>query len=55
MEEILRNEKIISYDNFSQISEIITLNLEKHFLLVRHNSSEKKLFFKKLKEPSIHW
>jgi hypothetical protein len=48
MEEELLKEKTIFYDDISEINEIIKSNLEKHFVLVSHNSSDKKIVFKQL-------
>jgi hypothetical protein len=52
MEEELLKEKTIFYDDISEISNIIKSNLEKHFVLVSHNSSDKKIVFKQLSHRS---
>jgi hypothetical protein len=41
-------EKIIHYDNFSEVDEIISKMTLNEFLLVEHKSSKKQLFFKKV-------
>jgi hypothetical protein len=53
MEEKLINEKIITYKNQSEISNLINSNLKEKYFLIRHSSSENKLFFKKSKTPHI--
>jgi hypothetical protein len=53
MEEKLINEKIITYKNQSEISNLINSNLKEKYFLIRQSSSENKLFFKKSKTPHI--
>lgn len=43
-------ELIVSYDDFSEANESIQKHLSKGFLLLRHNSNHKKIFFKKPKK-----
>ncbi|MFA5931386.1 MAG: hypothetical protein WC821_03675 [archaeon] len=43
-------ERIIGYEDFSQVQEIISNLASENFLLVEHKTQTKQLFFKK---PSI--
>jgi hypothetical protein len=52
MKEELIIEKIVLYDNYSDVNKIINNNSKKNYFLVRHNSCEKKLFFKNFNPPT---
>jgi hypothetical protein len=55
MQEKITSEKIINYETYDEIDNIITDNFSKHYLLVSHNTYDKKLVFKKSPTPFVKW
>jgi hypothetical protein len=55
MQEKINSEKIINYETNEEIANIITDNFSKHYFLVRHNTYDKKLVFKKSPTPFVKW
>jgi hypothetical protein len=55
MKEKITSEKIINYETYDEIDHIVTDNFSKHYLLVRHNTYDKKLVFKKSPTPFVKW
>jgi len=44
-------ERIISYENNSEINQIISKLTEEQFFLTEHKTSSKQLYFKKFNTP----
>ena len=55
MKEKIVNQKIINYDSIAEIYEIISTNFSNNYFLVRHNTYDKELIFKKAPTPFVKW
>jgi hypothetical protein len=55
MQEKIINQKIINYDSILEVESIIRENFSDNYFLVRHNTYEKELVFKKAPTPFVRW
>jgi hypothetical protein len=55
MKEQILSQKTINYESYDEIDNIVTENFSNNYLLVRHNTYDKKLIFKKSPTPFVKW